>query len=254
MRRYGIKFLAAFAVIMVFTACGRQEHGTVANGMETAKEQGVSENFSESIGESTEETAKEGTQEETGENGVVSLYEIPDAAVIESVPELIRNALAGKQAVIIQGERLESIDELFRRFVADEHFSILDFDKDGLNEVVLYDEPSYIFHTDGEMVYVYERNYRGILQLKTDGSFSGSGGASSEYYMEFTGFTETEFQYRVYVNIEGYIDGEKGPFCFDGIRNDEGVNSITLEEAEQLIASHSQELAEKYAFSKEYFE
>lgn len=81
------------------------------------------------------------------------------------MPEPVKRALAGTKDVICRGEALENVgalddmqyEQTGRRIEA-ESFSVLDFDGDGLNEVAVIAEPCYIFHTDGDKVYVYDIN------------------------------------------------------------------------------------------------
>ena len=120
--------------------------------------------------------------------------------------------------------------------------------------MVLYDEPSYIFHTDGENVYAYKINLRCIQWLKTDGTFNSSGGASDLYYERFVEFTETEFVHEVYLYIKGYMDGKKGPYFFDGVENEPDTRMLTEEEGRALMTAYSQEELPRYHLSDLYSE
>lgn len=169
------------------------------------------------------------------------------------MPEPVKRALAGTKDVICRGEALENVDvlddmqyESTGRRIEAESFSVLDFDGDGLNEVAVIAEPCYIFHTDGDKVYVYDINYRGFLDLKTDATWNGSGGASNWYYVEFTGFTDTEMLYNTYLHIyeDTYWDGD----YYSG-----NAKQLTKEEADAIISSGSDVMAKKYKYSKNYF-
>lgn len=173
--------------------------------------------------------------------------------VINAVPEPVKQALAGTKEVIYRGEALENVDDLDdmqyeqtgRRIEAGS-FSVLDFDGDGLNEVAVIAEPCYIFHTDGDKVYVYDINYRAFLDLKTDATWNGSGGASNWYYVEFTGFTDTEMLYNTYLHIyeDTYWDGD----YYSG-----NAKQLTKEEADAIISSGSDVMAKRYKYSENYF-
>ena len=173
--------------------------------------------------------------------------------VINAVPEPVKQALAGTKEVIYRGEALENVDALDdmqyeqtgRRIEAGS-FSVLDFDGDGLNEVAVIAEKCYIFHTDGDKVYVYDINYRAFLDLKTDATWNGSGGASNWYYVEFTGFTDTEMLYNTYLHIyeDTYWDGD----YYSG-----NAKQLTKEEADAIISSGSDVMAKRYKYSENYF-
>lgn len=173
--------------------------------------------------------------------------------VINAVPEPVKQALAGTKEVIYKGETLENVDALddmqyeqIGRRIQVESFSVLDFDGDGLNEVAIIAELCYIFHTDGDKVYVYDIYYRAFSDLKTDATWNGSGGAACWYYVEFTGFTDTEMLYNIYLHVyEGtYWDGD----YYSG-----NAKQLTKEEADAIISSGSDVMAKKYKYSKNYF-
>lgn len=77
-------------------------------------------------------------------------------------------------------------------------FAIVDMDKDGENEMVLristgsIDEGFEILHCQGGMVYGYHFVYRALEELKEDGTFMGSGGASSSSVNQIV-FLETGY-------------------------------------------------------------
>lgn len=174
--------------------------------------------------------------------------------LIASIPELIMKVLLNEGSFTLEGDSYENLEKLFRRHSSGEEFSVIDFDSDGYNEVVLYNEPSYIFHTDGENVYAYKINFRCILWLKTDGIFNSSGGASDLYYHKFVEFTENEFVYETYLYIKGYMDGKKGPFYFDGVEDDKDTRMLTEEEGVSLMTAYSQEELPRYPLSDLYSE
>ncbi len=176
-----------------------------------------------------------------------------NAELIESVPELIREALSGRREIILNGEPITSVDEIASsatgRNFREDTFSVVDFDADGLNEVVMYDEPSYIFHTDGEQVYVYTIPYRGLTDIRTDGTWNSSGGASEYYYERFQRFTDSEMLHETYLHIHGdtYWDG-------DYYSQDRQANELTKEQAEAVIAEHSNVKTGIYRYSRHYFD
>ena len=71
---------------------------------------------------------------------------------------------------------------------------VQDIDNDGLPEILIITEPVgdiFIFHYENDAVYEFTFPYRGMLNLKQDGSFASSG-ASSNYYigmLKFDGST-----------------------------------------------------------------
>ena len=176
-----------------------------------------------------------------------------DEAIIESVPELIKEALTGRREIIFNGESIQSVDDIVSsatgRKLREDTFSVVDFDADGLNEVVMYDEPSYIFHTDGERVYVYAIPYRGLTDIKTDGTWNSSGGASEYYYKRFAGFTDTEMLGETYLHVHGdtYWDG-------DYYSEERQANELTEEQANAVMAEHSDVKTGIYRYSRHYFE
>lgn len=176
-----------------------------------------------------------------------------NAELIESVPGLIKEALTGRREIIFNGESIQSVEDIVSsatgRKLREDTFSVVDFDADGFNEVVMYDEPSYIFHTDGERVYVYAIPYRGLTDIKTDGTWNSSGGASEYYYKRFAGFTDTEMLGETYLHIHGdtYWDGD--------YYSEEGqANELTEEQANAVMAEHSDVKTGIYRYSKHYFE
>lgn len=181
---------------------------------------------------------------------------IPQSAgetVIESVPELIKEALTGRREIIFNGESVQSVDDIVSsatgRKLREDTFSVVDFDADGLNEVVMYDEPSYVFHTDGERVYVYAIPYRGLTDIKTDGTWNSSGGASEYYYNRFAGFTDAEMLSETYLHVHGdtYWDGD--------YYSEEGqANELTEEQAKAVMAEYSEVRTGIYRYSRHYFE
>ena len=69
-------------------------------------------------------------------------------------------------------------------------FVFVDFDGDKIDELVINISTDYgaylILRRDGLDVYGYEFGVRSLISLKTDGSFIGSNGASSNYYCRLT--------------------------------------------------------------------
>lgn len=61
------------------------------------------------------------------------------------------------------------------------HFCVIDIDGDGNSEILLESTLSniFLFHYESGIVYGYVFPYRGMLNLKEDGSFGISGGAAS---------------------------------------------------------------------------
>lgn len=59
--------------------------------------------------------------------------------------------LLNEGSFTLEGDSYENLEKLFRRYSSGEEFSVIDFDSDGYNEVVLYNEPSYIFIQMGRM-------------------------------------------------------------------------------------------------------
>lgn len=83
-------------------------------------------------------------------------------------------------------------------------YTRVDFDSDGTEELVVHVTPDFgaylVFRLCGERVYGYEFVERAMLNLKADGTFTGSGGAGLHTFvgMQFTdnGYTLTEIAYQ----------------------------------------------------------
>lgn len=104
-------------------------------------------------------------------------------------------------------------------------FTVLDMDGDKIPEVVLelscgeYGGEFEILHYMNGMVYGYNIPYRGLLQLKTDGTSIASGGAADNY-IEKIRFSSNGFKYDVLgysesswdndvISISYYIDNKQ---------------------------------------------
>lgn len=154
-----------------------------------------------------------------------------------------------------------SIDELSRSFTSDEtvevtvsRFTVIDLDNDGMDEVVLWltvDGNEYfgceILHSTEEEVYGFFVPYRGFNSLKTDGTFSFSGGAgnsgfgtikftSQEYTVEKITFCETRYDEKNEAEVSFVVNGHEA----------------TQEEFErELEIQNEKQDAETYSYSEE---
>jgi hypothetical protein len=81
------------------------------------------------------------------------------------------------------------LNDYLKKYLPDQqleltHFTVIDMDHDNISEVILelsvdgYPDSYEILHYKNEQVYGYHFVYRGLLQLKTDGTFWASSGAA----------------------------------------------------------------------------
>lgn len=84
-------------------------------------------------------------------------------------------------------------------------YALIDFDNDGVNELVVYISENYgaylVFYLYNENVYGFEFPERTMISLKSDGSFIQSEGAGIDTYVAIV-FDKTEYQIleKAYVN------------------------------------------------------
>ncbi len=99
------------------------------------------------------------------------------------------------------------------------HFTVLDMDGDNIPEVVLElsvgDNPQFyeILHYMNGQVYGYLQVYRGLEQLKTDGTFWASGGASDNVCGKLT-FTTNAYKINILASVQPSNGGVNSPISY----------------------------------------
>ena len=88
------------------------------------------------------------------------------------------------KSVYLKNYRSEKYPDLQ---ITPEKYAIIDLDNDGLNELVLYASPNFglylVFHEYNGVIYSFEFVERTMIDLKQDGSFIQSSGASINSYV-----------------------------------------------------------------------
>jgi len=241
MNRKLIKLLSAL-FMMVLSGCDSiatnsdSSSGIIASNnliIETTleSESATSENSINSLQETSSNTEMDITSIDQG----IDISSLP----ISDIPDAINLVLAGEKGLFYQGEKLASIDELEIYLEDTAEYAVLDFDQDGYNELILHPPVySYIFRYDGESVYAYQTHYRPMAHIMEDGSFIGSGSATSTYYREFICFTDTDFMCRLYLTVlsceqteNGYVEG---PIYYN-----ESNEIISEDEANAILEKHN---------------
>lgn len=97
-----------------------------------------------------------------------------------------------------------SLSEVPPVYVVPDKYTFVDFDRDGTDELVAHLQPDFrgylVFRLCGETVYGYEFGERSMMDMKADGTFTGSGGAGLHIHvsMQFqeSGYALTELAYQ----------------------------------------------------------
>ncbi len=145
------------------------------------------------------------------------LYEIPEdiGATAEEVAGLFAQALTDQVPILYQG-KAQTFTQI-GQVIPDQSIpqcTVADLEQDGVPEVVCArsNDWGYVIlrYNDGE-IYGYEEVFRGLLCLKTDGSFCGSGGANFTQFGTMT-FDGTNMKMDVAFESAGlnyYQNGEE---------------------------------------------
>lgn len=132
-------------------------------------------------------------------------------------------------------------EEIYRTIFKVTHFTVLDMDGDEVPEVVLElsvdNNPEFyeVLHYMDDTVYGYNITYRGLEELKTDGTFQYSNGTSDN------GYGKLKFQSNVYeIDILGYTKSSQNNddisisyFINDNFATKESYNSFIKEQDEK---------------------
>lgn len=119
----------------------------------------------------------------------VSCYFIYKFNYKEVDNEELLNGIIKNETMFLYNSNLIKLSEykIQDKYIDYSEYIKIDLDNDSIKELVLNTTSDYgvylIFHIDGENIYSYEINNRSFIDLKTDGSFSGSNGASSMEYL-----------------------------------------------------------------------
>ena len=106
-------------------------------------------------------------------------------------------------------------------------YALIDFDKDGTNELVVYVSQNYgaymIFHMHDEKIYGFEFLERAMIDLKTDGVFVQSDGAGINAYSRLS-FNKNKYQ----VSEDAYSNEMDNIYRVNGEKSTrEQVNAYT---------------------------
>lgn len=108
----------------------------------------------------------------------------------------------------------EYLKDYLERFSLTLSYAVLDMDKDGKDEMIVgienTDEPYLILNYEDNIVYGYSITYRGMQNLKTDGTYQASGGADVNVvaYSNFNKFTRNETKLASSINGEYIVNNE----------------------------------------------
>ena len=84
--------------------------------------------------------------------------------------------------------------------IVPEKYTIVDLDKDGINELVLYASPDFglylVFHEYNGEIYSFEFSERAMIDLKQNGSFIQSSGATKNSYATLK-FNKDKYKYTI---------------------------------------------------------
>ena len=123
-------------------------------------------------------------------------------------------------------------------------FIVVDMDRDGEEEIMLYSWPEstqVLDYQDGR-VYVYQFVFRGMNNVLPNGVYDGSGGASVWGFYRITEFDHGTFKEETLAYTETYGDGEY--YEVEG-------REVTFREFDEYTEQFKVEPAEEYDFTEE---
>lgn len=148
---------------------------------------------------------------------------------------LLLNVMNNKQTFIDKDNK----ETLLKNFITAENqtakvkeYAFVDFDNDGIEELVIYTTSNYgacvILHYEEGKVYGYMIETNSLENLKADGSFTGSNGENSTYYLRMI-FDKNNYS----INAEATYDKVNKIYRID---NEE----VSLEEITEYIEKWNQ--------------
>ena len=122
-------------------------------------------------------------------------------------------------------------------------FGVLDFDKDGKDEVYVYYGDALILHEEDGVIYGYVEPYRGLSNVCTDGTFIGSGGAADNDLMGNVQFHKHEMTYDIITSTCMDLSAEEYTRYYKnaGWWSDDAIE-ITAEEYAQIMDQYQKEV------------
>ncbi len=196
--------------------------------------EGSIENQSQNL---SENDAQDNNPEQEEENGVY--YTMEDVKSLNIPEDMLAYwmVLNGKKPFV-------SYDMGGQKFYWNEfwgiradQFMIVDMDNDGEKEVVLYcwPESTMILHYEDGSVYSYRFAFRGMKDIRTNGIYMGSGGASSGSYCRLTE-----------LNADGYVIETLVEYDFNGKIYEVNGKAASEDECLEMIDSINEtELADQ---------
>lgn len=131
-------------------------------------------------------------------------------------------------------------------------FGVLDFDKDGKDEVYVYYGDALILHEEDGVIYGYVEPYRGLLNVCTDGTFIGSSGAADNDLIGNVQFHKHEMTYDTITSTCMDLTTEEGTRFYKNAGHwSEDAVEITLEEYQEIMSHYQKERNEEHKLTTE---
>lgn len=177
--------------------------------------------------------------EETVEDSVPELLEdLPESSItlpLDEAAQMLREVLANERTLITgDGQAMYLKDYPIHEALKAEpcEYTLVDLDGDGQTEAAVNLSRQVgvylVLREYGQKVFGYPFTIRAFLDLKTDGSFVGSGGAGTHYYKRMTFEKE-----QCIVHTEAVNDVMGGVYEING-------QPVSSEEADEFAKKHSE--------------
>lgn len=221
-KKVAILCMMIMVALTVLAACGREESNADEDNVlagEPLPSAGESEPSGEE--EADKESEPSGTEEAAKESEISE--EDSFQSVLRGDKDFTCTDLADKRLNIEEiGQAVTDDDSVT---VSAEKFTVIDLDDDGEKEMVLWlqinnisDYGFEVLHAQGGEIYGYTLSYREFMNLKTDGTFTFSGGAADlgigkmifsgmEYNIDKQVYSSSEYDAENELIVQYFTDG-----------------------------------------------
>lgn len=176
-----------------------------------------------------------------------------ESAEIKDDVKLFQSVLLGEREFYLAEDNdyllsmnIANICSLFDVSDAILEFAVVDLDRDGEEEVVLFVIPAagdaggrVILRRWDDMVYAYVVNFRNMWELKTDGTYEYSMTANNDGFARITGFTKTGFTEDRYTYETGSYEGaDTFVVNHESVSENKYKKSVALEHGKKKAVWH----------------